>query len=82
MSSGRLGLDLGSLKGVSGHLVVSWSVLGRPGSVLGAVLGHLGGVLRRFGASWGSVFGRLGGVLGRLEPFSACPGTVSETSWH
>ena len=61
---------------------------------LGAVLGHLGGVLRRLGcllgrlgASWG-VLGRLGdrlwalaGLLGRLEPFSACPRNVSETSW-
>ena len=77
VSSGRLGVDLG-LQGVSGHLVASWSVLGRPGGVLG----HLGSVLRRLRASWGSVFVRLGGVLGRLEPFSACPGTVSGTSWH
>ena len=84
VSSGRLGLDLGRLEGVSGHLAASWSVLGRPHGVLGPSWGMLE-------ASWG-VLGRLGGAsLGvlevswgvlSLEPFSACPGTVSETSWH
>ena len=60
VSSGRLGLDLGRLEGVSGHLAASWSVLGRPHGVLGPSWGMLE-------ASWGSVFGRLGSVLGRLE---------------
>ena len=41
VSSGRLGVDLGRLKGVSGHLVASWSVLGRPGGVLGPSWGIL-----------------------------------------
>ena len=38
VSSGRLGVDLGRLKGVSGHLVASWDVLA-------ASWGRLGGVL-------------------------------------
>ena len=39
--SGRLGVDFGRLKGVFGHLVASWSVLGRPGGVLGPSWGIL-----------------------------------------
>ena len=59
--------------------------LGESWDVLAASWGRLGASWRRLEASWaswGSVFARLGCVLGRLEPFSACPGTVSETSWH
>ena len=73
-----LGWTWGVLRACLGIL---WR-LGTSWRRLGAVLGHLGGILRRLGASWGSVFGRLGGVLGRLERFCTCPGTVSETSWH
>ena len=68
---GRLWVSGGRLGASSRHVWASCGVLGRLGTSwrgLGAVLGHLGGVLRRLGASWGSVFGRLGGVLGRLEP--------------
>ena len=84
VSSGRLGLDLGRLEGVSGHLAASWSVLERLGTSSrrpGAVLGHVGGVLWRLGGASLGVLEVSWGVLS-LEPFSACPGTVSETSWH
>ena len=47
----------------------------------GAVLGHVGGVLGRLGGASLGVLEVSWGVLS-LEPFSACPGTVSEASWH
>ena len=81
---GVFGSSWGEL-GASGRVWASCGVLGRLRTSwqhLGAVLGHLGGILKRFGASWGSVFGRLGGVLGRLETFSASQRRVGTKNQH
>ena len=65
VSSGRLGVDLGRLKGVSGHLVASWEPLrmssGPTGKPLGGswetfetILEHFGSSKTTWKASWSS----------------------------